>query len=304
MTAKKGKPTLKWHPSLKKIFKESALWWQNNMVNRNELETRIAKLRAELDAPGPLRSAATTLHAIGHTYAIQACVSAGEGDLELLPSAMRSAVDFRALDFRRISGLSLPHSEQPVLPFWWSMKAAGPAMLSQWELADTCGRVLIDIAEKDLRVKPLEFYPDGWRRGTNDAFLIALFSEAFGIQSSFEPGRPLADEYRAVLDVWRSDDEVRFRAAMHAAAEFHISRSRDGTDKTTYEFEAYFDRVFPGELLAVQALRRRLSLPAFDSGHLLVDTPWSLIRDLPATESSHLVVETESRLQGDYPSFR
>ena len=88
---------------------------------------------------------------------------------------------------------------------------------------------------------------------------------------------------------------------MAAAAEYHVSRSKDGTDRNKYEFEKDIDRVYPGELLAVQALRRRDGLPAFDTGHVSVDTPWSIIRDLPACEPHPLAVVLEARLRQDDP---
>jgi hypothetical protein len=64
-----------------------------------------------------------------------------------------------------------------------------------------------------------------------------------------------------------------------------------------------FDRVFPVELLAIQALRRRDGLPAFETGHLSVDTPWSVIKDLPEVEPHALAVAVEARLKKTTPFF-
>jgi hypothetical protein len=87
-------------------------------------------------------------------------------------------------------------------------------------------------------------------------------------------------------------------------ADFHISRSKDSTGSKFYEFTWTFDRVFPAELLAIQALRRRDGLPAFDTGHALIDTPWSVIKELPEVEPHPLIVAVEARLKNDYPTFR
>lgn len=91
---------------------------------------------------------------------------------------------------------------------------------------------------------------------------------------------------------------------MQEATKSQLSRSNHGTERNTYEFETPFDRVFPAELLAVQALRRRDDLPEFETGHALVDAPWAVIRDLPEAEPHPLAVEVEARLKQDYEAFR
>ena len=142
---------------------------------------------------------------------------------------------------------------------------------------------------------------EGWGKGTNDAFLIGLLSQAYGISTHYEPAKPIIEPYRRLLEVWRTTDSIVFGVAMAEAADFHISRSKGSTDRIWYEFESYYDSVYPSELLAVQALRRRDGLPAFDTGHVLVDTPWSIIRDLPACEPHPLAVALEARLRKDDP---
>ncbi|WP_235801472.1 hypothetical protein [Xanthomonas citri] len=103
-------------------------------------------------------------------------------------------------------------------------------------------------------------------KGTNDAFLIFLFAQAFGISTHYQPVHPLIPEYQAVLEHWRSTDAAAFQAAMQAAADWHIARSKDGTERNTYEFEKDIDRVYPAELLAVRhcasATACRISTPA------------------------------------------
>ena len=185
------------------------------------------------------------------------------------------------------------------------MKAVGPTLLSQWELGKICAEQLIAVAEKDMRVKHKGIRKDSWGKGTNDAFVIWLLSQAYEIPTHYQPVRPFVEPYRQLLDVWRTTDIAVFQAAMQAAAEFHIQRSKaGGAGKSRYEFEDVFDVVYPGELLAVQTLRRREGLPEFAANHVLVDTPWSLLRDLPDCEPHPLAVEAEQRLKQDFPSFR
>lgn len=113
----------------------------------------------------------------------------------------------------------------------------------------------------------------------------------------------MIEPYRQLLAVWRSTEEAVFQRAMIDAAEYHITRSKDGTERNKYEFEKDIDRVYPGELLAVQALRRKEGLPEFWSGHLLVDTPWSILRDLPECEPHPLAKALEDRLRREIPSL-
>ncbi|WP_234414896.1 hypothetical protein [Xanthomonas fragariae] len=142
------------------------------------------------------------------------------------------------------------------------------------------------------------------KHGTSDAFLVGLFSQAFKMETDFVAPVELIPEYQAVLDHWHSEEEQMFKAVMQKVAEFHIARSKNGTDRTNYEFEATLDQVFPAELLAVQALRRRKGLPEFEIDHLLIDTPWTLVRDLPPVEPHPLAAAVEARLIKDYPQFR
>ena len=301
------------HPSLKKVFKECQSWWDRLVLEDGRLDQQAADLREYLTKPGPLsRAAFVSCNGLGHTYGIRACIAFGikansafDGiDLRVLTEAVRWTVAFRSLAFRFEAAVPMKSETNLPLPFWSSMKAAGPAMLSLWEEAQSCAHWLIDVAHRDQAVKPDEWRKDGWGKGTNDAFLIFLFSQAFGIPTHYRPVNPLIPEYRGLLDNWRTEDKAAFQRTMHAAAEFHISRSKDGTDKNTYEFEKDFDRVFPAELLAVQALRRRDGLSEFEAGHALIDAPWGVIRDLPAAKPHPLAVAVEARLKRDYPEFR
>jgi hypothetical protein len=304
MAAKSGKAIVPagWDASLKKAFNDADQWAQNFLVTRDRLGEVLATLRSELDTVRPFIPAISTLSVIANAYSTQACTRAVVADKGQWSIAFSHAVEFRALDFRKIASLSLPFHKQTVLPFWYSMKAVGPAMVSQWQLAELLAKLLIAIAEKDARIDP--YKTDSWQRGTNDAFLVLLFSEAFSIPISYVPNNPLVSEYQAVLLNWRTNDPDKFRPAMSAAADFHISRSRDGTKKMVYEFESTFDRVYPAELLVIQALRRRDGLPEIETGHLLIDKPWSLIRDMPEVTPHPLAVEAVSRLRADRPDFR
>lgn len=44
-------------------------------------------------------------------------------------------------------------------------------------------------------------------------------------------------------------------------------------------------------------------MPEFETGHLLIDTPWAVIRDLPEVEPHPLIAIVEARIKHDYPAF-
>jgi hypothetical protein len=304
MVTKESDPSaLVWHSSLKKVFKECQRWLT---YESNQPSKYIDQLSGFLQQPGAIDVVAgSECLRIGHYYSILACALSGKNNLSSLVEPLRWAVTFRSIGFRFDATVTLPWPErQPLLPLWSSMRAAGPVMMSQWSEAHACAGLLIRIAHKDQSLNPAEWRKDGWGKGTNDAFLIQLFSQAFGIDTHYTPVNAMIPEYRALLDRWRTTDEAQFRAVMQTAAEFHLSRSKDGTDRNKYEFEKDIDRVYPAELLAVQALRRRDGLPEFETGHLLIDTPWRVVRDLPRCEPHPLAVAVEQRLIQDFPGFR
>lgn len=295
---------LQWDPSLKKVFKGCEVWWHSNMVKRNELGNRSEELRKKLDAPARFFGG-TDLHLLWHTYQMQCSILAGKGDIDSIPQPLRYGVKFRELEFREYAGKSMPHAHQPLRAFKTSCSAVGPAMLSDWPSARLCAEQLIAVAEKEQRIKHPDLFRDGWGCGGHDAFVIALLSQAFDIPTSYQPARPMVQPYRQLLDVWRAEDEAAFQAAMQAACAFHIRNSLlGGGGGDSPEFEYPLDIVFAVDLLAVQALRRRDGLPEFSAGHLLVDTPWSIVRDLPQCDPHPLAVEVEQRLKQDFPSFR
>ncbi|MGV1916737.1 hypothetical protein [Rhizobium sp. 22-785-1] len=187
--------------------------------------------------------------------------------------------------------------------FWDSMKAVGPTMVSWWDEASVCARRFLEMAEKYQRVNR-SAESRRIAQETNDAFLCFLFSDAFGIATDFKPQKRLIVQYQAVLDHSRSADEATFAKVMRDAADFDISRSKHSNGSKLYEFDRDIDRLFPGELLAVQALRCRDGLPDFDTGHLLIDAPWALLRDLTPVERHPIAAAIELRLKRDYPLFR
>ncbi|MDO5691577.1 MAG: hypothetical protein Q4G70_03725 [Pseudomonadota bacterium] len=224
--------------------------------------------------------------------------------IEAYVLAINLQTSWKALDFRKISGISLPTEVQPMRAFWHSMRAMQPLMLSHWDEAAACAELLVATAHKEMRVaNPLTF-PKGWGKGTSDAFNVFLMAQAFDIPCHFKPAKPLTPEYQSVLDHWCTDDLELFQQIMQAAAEYHISRARSSTNREEFEFSDVWDQLYPGELLAIQALRRRDGLPEFETGHIYIDTPWSLIRDLPPAEPDPLLEQVIARLKQDYPTFR
>lgn len=306
MSSTNDRPTLSaaFHPKLKKVFKGCREWLEhsgsNQMLEENTLELEEF-LRPDKD---PSRGAGTRLSLIGHYYSVAACDAVGRNDRAALENYLPWAVAFNALYVRLASMQHATIENWMLAPseFWDSMKAAGPCMLSQWPQAEAAANAFIRMAENDQYHRP-PLKSRRLKHGTNDAFLVALFAQGFGIHTRFTPEQPLIPEYQGLLGVWRTTDEAEFQAAMQAAAEFHLSRSKGSTGWKFYEFDSAFTQLFPAELLAVQALRRRDGLPAFESGHALIDGPWTLIRNLPEAEPHPLALAVEARLKQDYPQF-
>jgi hypothetical protein len=293
---------LQWHSSLKRTFKGCDIWWQSNMVKRDERGVRLAELTETLSQEGRVGANLSTLMALAQNFCIEACILGAKNEVVAVARSLCFGVRFRALDFLIPATRSLPSTHsQPLLPFKSSLMAVGPTMLSDWALGRQCAFYLIQIAHKDMRINVPVIRKEGWGKGTNDAFLIELLSQAYGISTHYEPVKSIIEPYRRLLEVWRTTDNTVFGAAMTEAADFHISRSKGSTDRIWYEFESYYDSVYPSELLAVQALRRRDGLPEFETGHVLVDTPWSIIRDMPECEPHPLAVALEARLRRDDP---
>jgi hypothetical protein len=295
---------LAFHPSLKKFLGPKAPIDCAKHIAQLNAESKL--LQEYLDAPGVLNSKSLLrLLWLGYHFDVLACDSYGRDDSSELAKFLNFAVAFRALHIKldgTFSEMTPDEAGGRPIAFWDSMKAIGKTMMSHWDEAQICGIFFLQMAEKDQKLRPPE--ERRLRHGSNDAFLIHLFSQSFGLKTSFISPQPLIPEYQTLLDCWQTTDENIFKESMQAAADFHISRSKDDTSTKRYEFAQVFDRIFPAELLSIQALRRRDGLPAFDTGHALIDTPWSVIKDLPEVEPHPLAVAVEARLKKDYPLFR
>ncbi|WDM66103.1 hypothetical protein [Xanthomonas cucurbitae] len=294
------------HPSLKKKLPLECREWLEYSQQQKEYERYLTTTQNFLDLPGPLdQRAGIHLGRLALYYDVASCDAFLRSDAETLTRVLQHAVQLRALVFRWDGMYSDMRQDLGNWPteFADSMRAAGPAMLSWWDSAETCAQLFIEMAEKDQRLNILHEMRR-IKHGSSDAFLIGLFSQAFGMQTDFVAPVELIPEYQALLDHWHSHDEAMFAAVMQKAADFHISRSKQNTDHTRYEFDATLDQVFPAELLAVQALRRRQGLPEFKTDHLLIDMPWAFVRDMPPVAPHPLAAAVEARLVQDYPQFR
>ncbi|WP_349969966.1 hypothetical protein [Pseudomonas caspiana] len=293
------------HPSLKPLALDCREW-----IERAELDGKYERFTAAvqdyIDIPGPLH-AKTGLHldSLAHYYDVASCDAFLRGDRPMLSHALQRAASLRALMLRWDGMYSHMRQDLGNWPreFKYGMRAASPAMFSWWDRAEICARLFIEMAEKDQRINTMREMRR-IKRGTSDAFLIGLFSQAFNIETDFIAPKPLVPSYQALLEHWQSEDEATFTTVMQDAADFHISRCKENTDRERYEFDATLDRCFPAELLAVQALRRRNGLPEFSVGHLLIDTPWSLVQEMKSVERYALADTVEDRLIQDYPEFR
>lgn len=242
---------------------------------------------------------------LGQIYGFEACDAYGKGDRDRLAQYLSWAVDFRSLNLRLAGMYSEKNPDDASgrpRRFHESLHAVTPTVLSRWPEARACAIRLIEMAEKDERLNPIDE-----RRlsdGTVDAFLVHLFADAFERPAEFHSLEPIVPAYRQVLDAWRSKDADAFAEAMSDAADFHLTRAKDSNDDIKYEFNFDFERVFPTELLAVQALRKRDGTPAFTTGHPLIDGPWSVIETLPRVALHPLARQIEERLANEFPLFR
>jgi hypothetical protein len=299
------KTTMEFHPSLKKVFRDIHSWF-SHACNAGSLEENLHDINVDLGKPGALtKGASVTLDGLGRYYTNQACALFGDDDFSSISQSLFFGVSFRSLAFRYGAMHWTEESYKLVPPaFKTSMKVAGSAMLSKWDETEACARFLIALAEKNLTRYEDKDRKDDWGKNTIPAFLIALFCEVFKLETFYYPVNPLIPQFQALLDHWKTKDKALYRTVMQAAAEFHISRSKNSTSKINYEFDTFVDTVFPAELLTIQALRRRDGLPEFDTGHLLIDAPWAVIRDLPEVEPHPLLAVVEARIRHDYPAFR
>ena len=280
--------------------------WLAYPQHQSRLEESQKLLQEYLVAPGRLNPKTLfRLEWLEHHSGMAACGAYGRHDFPVLAQHLSTSVRCRALVLRldaAFSAMTPDDAGGRPAAFNYSMRAAAPAMLGWWEEAKCCAQELIEIAEKDQRLRILE--SRRLRHGTVDAFLIGLFSKAFDINTVFQSLTPLCPAYAALLVHWNSPHASDFIPAMQDAAEFHVSRSREFTDEVQYEFDDYFTRVFPVELLTVQALRMRDRLPYIETGHPLVDDAWSTIAHLPVAPADPLLQAVETRLKNDYPLFR
>jgi hypothetical protein len=236
---------------------------------------------------------------------MEAVLAAHRMDVGALAPALQHGVITRGLDLRCGIAYAKRGAYRALLgKFRLSLNALATCANSNWPLARTCAELLIEFAHEDQATNSAVDRKDGWGKGTIDAFAVLLLSQAFDIPTHYRSERPLVTAYAALLGAWRTSDEAEFQSAMQVAAEFHISRSRYSTDTNDYEFDDTLCAVFPVELLAVQALRRRDGLPEFAAGHSLVDVPWALIRDLPEVPPLPIAEAIEARMRADVPQFR
>ncbi|MBO9834406.1 hypothetical protein [Xanthomonas phaseoli] len=264
------------HPTLKALATNCAEWMEH-AKSKGEPERSLRELEAYLAVSSVLPPrVGHPLWDIAHYYAMSTCDAWFREDAEAAGQFLNWTMAFRSLRFRLDGTFSAMNPARGNWPTEYrdSLRAAGPSMLSWWEIAKVGAQRYLEMAEKDQKINK----PPQSRRiahNTHDVFLINLFCHGFGLSSSYHSITPVVPAYQSVLDAWRSEDRETFSRAMSTAANFHIARSNDSTGSVFYEFDDYFDRLFPAELLTVQALRKRDGLPAFETSHALIDAPWA-----------------------------
>ena len=300
-----GSSKFPFHAGLKKLAHECREWMKH-AESKGKLEDFTSELQGVLDKPGVLDAkVAVVAQRLGHYFEIAACDAYFRSDLIDFTRLFASTVQFRGLLLRFRGAICEMH---PTLVGWPklfqdSLSAASVVMTSDWSQGAVCAARYLHMVDQDQRLAGTSSERQ-IALGTVDAFLVMLLSQAFDITTSFQPVKPMIAEYSALLEAWRSEDKEVFLSAMSDAATFHLSRSKHSTDRTDYEFNSFFDRLFAPELLAIQALRQRDGLPACDTGHLVVDGPWSVVATLPKTDPHPLVTALEARMRHDYPTFQ
>lgn len=286
-------------------YQASERWLQHAVTDgrpgRDEQDVRKALLS---DAPFS-RVENSALRSIGYFHGVRATVYLGRGAHEEARLCLGNAIAFKALGF--LLQAAVPHPKQPrmlPLPIQSGLAAAGPCVSGWWSWADQCADWLARVAESNQRLYTDEGRIDSWGRGTSDAFLIALFADALQVKTTYTPVRPLHAAYAEVLAHWRTLDEPIYRQAMQGAAVYHESQCQRDAGAVQCEFDSPPDWVFPMELIAVQSLRRREGLPAFQTGNAIVDAAWAVAQDLRLSDCSPLVLQTAARLQSDYPQLQ
>lgn len=307
MPAKKPRiPQPIYHPALKLPMRDMKEYVRETLVKHRA--QALKELEEEISRPNPFLGGGR-LTALAAGYGCEAGVHFGWGDFAAAAEPFLHAVEWRRLKFvTPACWLAFP-PHKIILAMWGGhqcgLQSIGPLMLSQWDQARTCAWLLVRSAEQMRSQKD----PTGargltWSQGSVVAFLTLLSARVFDIATTYTPAQPLLPVYRALLDNWDTTDAAAYQAMLYAAAEFHIAHSGNTGKKKDYEFDNLFDRVFPSELLCLQALRRRAGLPEVQADHALVDAPWRMIRDLPAHIAPLPQAQaTEDRLRRDYPLY-
>jgi len=293
------------HASLKALPVECAEWMAHAAA-KGKLASAEDEVGTYLAEGGIFAAkAGHALWDLAHYFAIATCDAFLSGDEDSAARFLNWAVGFRSLRFRMDGTFSERNPTRGNWPKEYedSLRAAGPAMLSHWDLAAVCARRYLEMAEKDQRINT---FPGSRRiaHNTSDVFLVSLFSDGLHLPTEYRSTVPLVPAYQSVLDCWRTADAATYAEAMRKAAEFHISRGKDSTGSVFYEFDHYFDRLFPAELITVQALRQKEGLLSLEAGHELIDVPWAFIQAMPQISRHPLDVAVEARMKADYPQFR
>jgi hypothetical protein len=104
-------------------------------------------------------------------------------------------------------------------------------------------------------------------------FMVRLFCDwsAFPLPDTNEMAS--LGGYESLMMTWRSKELDPIANAISKAADFHILRSRDSSNRESFEFDRTAFRAFPVEILAVSRLRAAMHLPEPSVEHPLLDSP-------------------------------
>lgn len=292
------------HQHVRKLLPEVKEWCVGTQ-ERDDYATELKLFEASWPVRPLPRRALGPFRRMIRCFEGNAMLALAEGNPATLAGSFRNAMGFASLALRWHVFVPMPNPEGNIpLSAWGTVRSTGPAILSQWDMARTCAEAIITAAHLNQLHYSSESRAQSWGRGTVDALLVYLYAAAFDLPTHYETVVPLVPAYRELLENWRTSDQAVYRHVMQQAADFHLECCGKGDDDKTYEFEAYATQIFPFELLVVQALRRREGLADFDTGHTLIDAPWTLLRALPPAPPDPLLARCEERLRADYPEFR
>lgn len=254
----------KWN--LKRLFRGHKEWLSNPDSkklfydrSRKEVEEAVGKE----PTPADLRVFARTLERFAVWEAVYGAVLVSEGN-QVGWSHIGASVEYDGWRLRLQVGLCERDQGAPVFVGDACRCLAAAIALRRDALAHWCGLRLVKSVETGDEV----FL--GWQHTPFEPFLVKLYALWRGQNLDVRrPGICRLGVYQQVFDAW--DDEPAFAAAVRGICDYHCARTTGS--RLDHEFQWGIYDVFPGEVLALQRIRRELGMPQVTVEHPLLDNP-------------------------------